>query len=127
MEGDFEGDFAYNDIEDLVLDIDKYECDWIESNLKKEVTSFLQRLISYRLQKETSNSLVLQSVFDIPRGKEFHRYNIIKCQDEYYYVKVMVYTKETLSSDTKYVSDDWYRCDQFDGLKKFLRDEKLIS
>ena len=112
MEGDFE-----DDIEDLVLDIDKYECDWIESNLKKEVTSFLQR----------SNSLVLQSVFDIPRGKEFHRYNIIKCQDEYYYVKVMVYTKETLSSDTKYVSDDWYRCDQFDGLKKFLRDENLIS
>jgi|688.fasta_scaffold63858_9 hypothetical protein len=110
-----EDDFSYFDIEDLVQDMDK--CDWIENNLKEGVKKISQR----------PTNLILEKKFDIPRGKEYHRYNIMKCQDEYYYVKVITYMKKNMSSDTKYISDFWYKCDQFDGLKKFLRDENLIS
>lgn len=119
-------DFAYNDIEDSVEDMDNPNR--IISKLKKGV-----KIYSSIGSLTGVTRLTLEEVFEVPRGKECHVYIIFKCRDDYYYVKNIVriekVVRPSMPTETRYISDDcdWYRCDQWEGLMKLLSDKLLIK
>lgn len=111
-------DFAYSDIVDSIEYMDNPNR--IISKLKKGVKI-----------DSSVDCLTLEEEFEVPRGKEWHGYIIFKCRDEYYYVKNIVRIEKVIGpsmpTEIGYISDDWYRCDQWEGLMKLLSDKSLIK
>ena len=126
-------DFAFNDIEKKIQDLD--ERDEIKSLLSDNVFVVSEYYETPHTPFENGKiikNLTLQREFQIPRGREYWSYNIFKSFDEFYYVRVIVQIRpigrlsQVGQKSINIVSDGWYRCDQFEGLMVFLKDKKVI-
>jgi hypothetical protein len=61
------------------------------------------------------------------RGDGIESYSIYKLDDDWYYVQVEKYYPDIDSGEMEFESMEWYKCDQLEGLIKFLKDKNIIK
>jgi len=109
------------------VEYDEYEKDMFSigpSSIKS--TIFQPRYLNEIVSRLKDNFTIIESDDNgiVLSGGRWKRYDIFQCYDEWFYVTHEVQDINTSPYNRSYI---YFKCDQFDGLMKFLKDHEIIN
>ena len=131
----FETDDYYVKIEDTsVVDDYKFFDQVIDFNEVSKVKSMVNMAVDSKICNiNPPGGTLIRYLYIEERGNDFFDYSIYKLDDDWYYVQVEKHYLDIDSGDMEarqrphFEGQEWYKCDQLDGLIKFLKNKKIIK
>jgi hypothetical protein len=125
----FETDDYYAKIEDISVFHDpKFFDQVVDFNDILKVKSMVNMDVDSKICNylASGGTLIRYLYIECP-GDDFVDYFIYKFDDDWYYVQVVKHYLDIDSGEMEFEGEEWYKCDQLEGLIKLLKDKKLIK
>ena len=115
----------FNESNDYYTNVEYNEYSDIYSNYVQFEQKYID-IINSRLKSEYKIEILHRYLTEdiIIDGGQWRKYEICQCGDEWFYIKKEV---QDIMSGPYNESYNYYKCDQFDGLIKFLKDYSIID